>query len=78
MSLKDRLNLIDKIDGYIEDKKRAGEILPHKSVGMKCSAIANYLFYGTSFSEYFAYRFLRIESCGKVVFHDAQAHVSVF
>lgn len=68
MSLKDRLNLIDKIDGYIEDKKRAGEILPHKSVGMKCSAIANYLFYGTSFSEYFAYRFYALNHAEKLTF----------
>lgn len=68
MSIKNRLALINKIDGYIEDKMLAGEKLPHKKAGMKASAILNYLLYGTSFSEYFAYRFYALNHAEKLTF----------
>lgn len=57
MTLKRCRSLIHKIDGYIKDKKAAGEELPYGTMGMKADAILNYCLYGTSFSEYFAYRF---------------------
>ena len=57
MKIRNFLKLINKIDSYIHDKQAAGEILPYGKTRMKLDAILNYCLYGTSFSEYFAYRF---------------------
>ena len=57
MSINSYRRLLRKIDGYIDDKLAAGEELPYQRMGMKVDAIVNYCMYGTSFSEYFAYRF---------------------
>ena len=62
------LSLIKKIDGYVEDKIDAGDILPYGKTGMKILAIKDYILYGTSFSEYFAYQFYRLNAREKRTF----------
>lgn len=58
-SIKKSLDLLKKIDGYSNDKLVAGESLPYGEVGMFASALLNFCIWGTSFSEFFAYRFYR-------------------
>ena len=49
--------LLKKIDGYFADMTASGNQMPNGLTGMKIRAIISYLVYGTSFSEYFGYRF---------------------
>ncbi|MBQ6272830.1 MAG: hypothetical protein IJK63_01245 [Oscillospiraceae bacterium] len=68
MNIKSCLNLLNKIDAYTVDKTLAGEILPAGKTGMKIRAVTDYLLYGTSFSEYFAYRFYALNRAEKKTF----------
>ena len=68
MSIQFYRKLLAKIDGYVEDKVQAGEILPSGKTGMKLRAAADFLLYGTSFSEYFAYRFYALNRAEKLTF----------
>ena len=52
-----RITLIKRIDDYCKEMIAAGVELPGNATSMRISAINSYLIYGTSFSEYFAYRF---------------------
>lgn len=63
-----KYELITKIDEYSKDRKAAGEILPFGKMGMRMAAILDYIFYGTSFSEYFAYRFYALNRKEKKTF----------
>lgn len=66
--INDKISLIKKINEYRIDKIKAGEIMPYSKNGMVVSAILNYLVYGTSFSEYFAYRFYALNHNEKKTF----------
>ena len=68
MSIIRYARLINKIDTYIDDKVASGENLPQGRLGMKAAAIINYCIYGTSFSEYFAYRFYALSHSEKQTF----------
>ncbi len=68
MSINHYRKLLAKIDGYVEDKTLAGEILPSGKTGMKLRAVADFLLYGTSFSEYFAYRFYALNRAEKLTY----------
>ena len=52
-----RITLIKRIDDYCKEMIAAGVELPGNATSMRIRAINSYLIYGTSFSEYFAYRF---------------------
>lgn len=54
------LKLLNKINEYYGDMKAAGMALPGGLSAMKVKAVLSYLIYGTSFSEYFGYRFWRL------------------
>lgn len=62
------ITLLRKIEVYRKDKIRSGEQLPYGRLFIFCSAILNYLLYGTSFSEFFAYRFYRLNRAEKKTF----------
>ena len=51
------LKTISKIDGYYSDVKKTKDSIPYSRLHAKISAIASYLIWGTSFSEYFGYQF---------------------
>ena len=67
-SFIEKVRLINKIDEYRKDKMKSGEVLPHGKLGMTISAVINYILYGTSFSEFFAYRFYALNRVEKKQF----------
>lgn len=53
------ISTINKIDEYCDDIKKAygKDVLPNGNFFMKIRAMASYVIWGTSFSEYFGYKF---------------------
>ena len=78
MSIKGIVSLIKKIDGYADEKIESGEVLPYGKTGMRISAILNYILYGTSFSEFFAYRFYALNRHEKKTFMTRRYMFSYF
>lgn len=62
------LQLLQKINEYYSDQKAAGIDLPSGLFGMKVRAVLSFLIYGTSFSEYFGYRFWRFNHRERLTF----------
>ena len=54
------LKTISKIDGYYSDVKKTKDSIPYSRLHAKISAIASYLIWGTSFSEYFGFDVLGV------------------
>lgn len=51
------LSLIKKVDDYYSDIEKIRGVIPRSRFGAKAGAILSYIIWGTSFSEYFGYRF---------------------
>lgn len=57
MKLTEIFKLLNAIDVYYSDFIKLKIPMPGNKIGMKIRAISSFVFYGTSFSEYFAYKF---------------------
>lgn len=51
------LELLKKIDDYYSDIEKSGGVIPYSRFSIKIKVILSFIIWGTSFSEYFGYRF---------------------